>query len=985
MVVLLTIHAVAAVLSPFIIERFRATGFGILAVPPALTFAWALIQAPTVLSGAVVETYPWIPTLGLNLTFRLDELSCLMCLVVGGIGTLVLTYCASYFSDEEPGLGRFAGTLVAFAGAMLGLVTSDDAFLLYLFWELTTVGSYLLVGHRPESRSSRIAATQALVVTGFGGLAMLIGIVLLGEQAGTYRLSQLISTTPLDTTITNAAIALILTGALSKSAQVPFHFWLPGAMAAPTPVSAYLHAAAMVKAGIYLVARLAPSFADAPVWRPLVLTIGCTTMLIGAYRSLRQYDLKLLLAFGTVSQLGFLIVLVGSGYPNTALAGVTLLLAHALYKGALFLIVGAIDHSTGTRDLRRLSGLRRCMPGLFIATIISAASMAGLPPLLGFVGKEAAYDAYLHTPLPYGKIVLGVLVVGSALTLAYSWRFIWGAFRNDPKIEDTPIHTPGILLTGIPLILSSGTVTLGLFCSYLEPFLRGASNALGDSADLHLALWHGLTPALFLTLLTWTLGTVLVLFSTQVNQLQDRVPPLLSAQLVYRLCMHRLDRLSLETTGLLQRGSLPLSLSLILLVFIAVPGGTLLAVAQDWDRIQVDNISAWPQAAIALVLCTAAIASVRSQRRLRAVFMAGTTGYGCAMMYLVYGAPDLALTQALAETFSIVVFVLVLRRLRTRFDITAPSKVRVRRVIFGTVVGVIFTALTILMPALRIHRPASDGMAELAYPFGGGTNIVNIILVDIRAWDTMGEISVALAAATGIASLIFLREENMERLRPRLSSGASRQMQRSQQNVLISQPGVRQSWLVSTAKFVSGERRSVLIEVVARLVFHPILLWSVYLLFAGHNAPGGGFAAGMVAGLALTVRYLAGGREELRAAAPILPGVLLGTGLFLSAGFGVVSMLCGGHVLQTWTFNPHLPLIGEVHFVTSVLFDVGVYLVVIGLVLDMLRSLGAALDRQIEQEQAGRNVNVLSSGLLSNSEISSQGTSGILPTEGKMQ
>ncbi|MBO3140431.1 Na+/H+ antiporter subunit A [Dermatophilus congolensis] len=950
MVVLLTIHAVAAVLSPFIIDRFRSKGFWILAAPPAMTFAWALTQTPAALGSPLIETYPWIPTLNLTLTFRLDTLSWLLCLVVGGIGALVLAYCAGYFSDDEPGLGRFAGTLVAFAGAMLGLVTSDDALLLYLFWELTTVGSYLLVGHRPESRSSRIAATQALVVTSFGGLAMLIGIILLGEQAGTYRLSQLLGTTPLDSPITNTAIVLILIGALSKSAQVPFHFWLPGAMAAPTPVSAYLHAAAMVKAGIYLVARLAPSFADAPTWRPLVLTVGCATMIIGAYRSLRQHDLKLLLAFGTVSQLGFLIILVGSGYPNTALAGTTLLLAHALYKGALFLIVGAIDHSTGTRYLRRLSGLRHSMPGLFIATIISAASMAGLPPLLGFVGKEAAYDAYLHSPLPYGKIVLGVLVAGSALTLAYSWRFVWGAFRNNPELEKTPVHAPGPLLTGIPLILSAGSIALGIFCTYLEPILRRASDTPSHAADLHLALWHGITPALLLTLLTWAAGSVLILLSRHVYRFQNNVPQLLSARDAYWLCMRGLDRLSLETTGLLQRGSLPLSLSLILTVFIVVPGGTLLLTSQDWQRIHTDNAAAWPQAAIALVLCTAAIASVRSRRRLRAIFMAGTTGYGCAMMYLVYGAPDLALTQALAETFSIVVFVLVLRRLRTRFDITASTSLRIWRVVFGAIVGVIFTALALLMPALRVHRPASDGMAELAYPFGGGTNIVNIILVDIRAWDTMGEISVALAAATGIASLIFLREENMERIRPRKLSKTGKRLRQAQQAVPASQPGVQQSWLVSTAGFVTGERRSVLIEVVARLVFHSILLWSVYLLFAGHNAPGGGFAAGMVAGLALTVRYLVGGRDELRAAAPILPGALLGSGLFLSAGFGVVSMLFGGHVLQTWTFEPHLPLIGEVHFVTSVLFDVGVYLVVIGLVLDMLRSLGSALDRQMEED-----------------------------------
>ena len=382
MVALLVVHAVAAVFAPHLVHRLGAKAFWILSLPPAATFVWALTQTSAAISDPPTEAYSWVPSIGMELFFRLDSLSWLLTLVVGGIGFLVLAYCSAYFSDDEPGLGRFAACLVAFAGAMLGLVTSDDTLVLYLFWEMTTVLSYLLIGHRPGSRSSRSAASQALVVTTFGGLAMLVGIVLLGEQAGTYRLSEMLAQTPTATAITNVSVGLLLVGALSKSALVPFHFWLPGAMAAPTPVSAYLHAAAMVKAGIYLVARLAPAFADVPVWRPMVLILGALTMVIGAYRSLRQHDLKLLLAYGTVSQLGFLVILVGAGTADAALAGVTMLLAHALYKACLFLVVGAIDHATGTRDLRRLSGLRRSMPGLALASLIAAASMAGLPPML---------------------------------------------------------------------------------------------------------------------------------------------------------------------------------------------------------------------------------------------------------------------------------------------------------------------------------------------------------------------------------------------------------------------------------------------------------------------------------------------------------------------------------------------------------------------------------------------------------------------------
>ena len=950
MVALLVVHAVAALIAPLVVGRLGARAFWLLSLPPAITFVWALAQTGAAMSAPPTEHYTWVPTIGMELSFRLDELSWLLTLVVGGVGFLVLAYCAAYFADDEPGLGRFAASLVAFAGAMLGLVTSDDTLVLYLFWEMTTVLSYLLIGHRPGSRASRAAATQALVVTTFGGLAMLVGIVLLGEQAGTYRLSELLVLTPTDTSVTNVAVGLLLLGALSKSALVPFHFWLPGAMAAPTPVSAYLHAAAMVKAGIYLVARFAPAFADVPVWRPMVLVLGCLTMMIGAYRSLRQHDLKLLLAYGTVSQLGFLVVLVGAGTADAALAGVTMLLAHALYKACLFLVVGAIDHSTGTRDLRRLSGLRRSMPGLALASVIAAMSMAGLPPMLGFVGKEAAYDAFVGTGTDYGPWVLAVLVGGSVLTFAYSARFIIGAFSDRRGMEDTPVHAPGAVLTGVPLTLAALTLVAGPVSTAIEPFLRAYSDtAPGAPAGVHLGLWHGVNTALLLSLLTWALGVLLVWFARPVERFQDALPETFSAIGAYRLVMRSLDRLSLETTGLLQRGSLPLSLALILLVFVGLPGTMVLFAGHDWGSADIVVADNWGQVVTAVVMVVAAIGAVRSRRRLRAVFLVGVTGYATAMFFLLHGGPDLALTQLLAETVSIIVFVLVLRRLSGRFDAESQGSVRLLRGVLGTLVGVIFAALALILPASRTHAPASEGMGELAKSFGGGNNIVNIILVDIRAWDTMGELSVVVAAATGIASLIFLREENVEGARLKLSEILARRREASLRQGITRHDRTGQPWLAE-GESLASDRRSVLLEVVARLIFHLVLAWSVYLLFAGHGGPGGGFAGGLVAGLALVVRYLAGGRDELRAAAPVMPGLLLGLGLFLSVGFGLASMVVGGHVLQSWTFDVPVPLVGDVHLVTSILFDIGVYLVVIGFILDVLRSLGAALDKQIEDD-----------------------------------
>ncbi len=949
MTILLALHAVAALAAYSAVRAWGRRAFWLLAIPPAIVFGWALAHLPTAQAEEQTrEVLEWIPTLGLSLAFRLDGLSWLMSLVVGGMGALVLVYCASYFKDDEPGLGRFAGCLVGFAGAMLGLVTSDDMLLLYIFWEITTVLSYLLIGHVERERASRAAASQALVVTTFGGLAMLAGIVIIGQRAGTYRLSEVVSAPlPSGDLLVSVAAVLLLVGAFTKSALIPFHFWLPGAMAAPTPVSAYLHAAAMVKAGIYLVARLAPAFAHLPSWQFSVLVAGGATMLLGAYRALRQNDLKLLLAFGTVSQLGFLIVLLGTGTQQAALAGLTMLLAHALYKGSLFLTVGAIDHATGTRDLHVLSGLRSSMPVLTGVAVLSAASMAGLPPLLGFVGKEAVYAAYAGSGELWAPAVLAVLVVGSALTAAYSARFIWGAFRTQPGRAPTPVHRPGPILVGVPAVLAVGALVAGITSDRLEPLLTRSTGALPvDGGVVHLGLWHGVNVALGLSALTLTLGAGLAVGRRTVNVVQSRIGARYGprgADDVYRAFMRRLDRNSVRITSGLQRGSLPLSLALILLVFVVLVGGTLLVTGARPGPMRLSD--GLPQAVTAALVVIASVAAAVSRRRMRAVFLVGAAGYGCAMLFLLFGAPDLALTQALAEALSLLVFVLVLRRLPLTFDIQSGPRLLLR-LVFGVACGALVTLLALIVPAGRRGPVASDGLSAAAVDYGGGTNIVNVTLVDIRAWDTMGELSVVIAAATGIGALIFLDEaaldrgrEAMARVRVRRRGWGTR-----------ASPATDGRWLAETT--MPDRSRSLILEVVVRLVFHSVLVWSVFLLFTGHNAPGGGFAAGLVGGLALAMRYLAGGRTELRAAAPVPPGLLLGTGLFLSAGNALGSMIAGGQALQTWIFDVTVPLLGTVHLVTSLLFDIGVYLVVFGLVLDILRSLGGGIEEQ--QQAPGR-------------------------------
>jgi multicomponent Na+:H+ antiporter subunit A len=950
---LLIVHFAAYALAPFLIRGLGPKAFWLLALPSAGTAVWALMHIGRVGSDPVTESWQWIPSIALSIDLRMDLLSWVLTLIISVIGLLVLAYCAGYFSDTEPDLERFAAHLTAFAGVMLGLVWSDNLLLLYMFWEVTTVLSYLLVGHNSDREESRQAATQALVVTTFGGLAMLVGIVMLGFTSGTYRVSEILANPPEPGVITAAAVVLILVGAVSKSALVPFHFWLPGAMAAPTPVSAYLHAAAMVKAGIYLIALFAPAFHDRPEWHWTVLVLGGATMIIGGYRALRQHDLKLLLAYGTVSQLGFMVILVGTGTQNAALAGITMLIAHAVFKACLFLTVGAIDHATGTRDLRVLHGLGRQMPVLALCSTLAAASMAGVPPLLGFVGKEAAYSAMLHGESATSPITLAVIFIGSVLTFAYSARFVWGAWGPGSEADTaTEAHANPIVVTAVPAGLGVLGLLLAPPSALAEPLLRSWTGTFpAEAYAAHLGLWHGLNLVLLLSLLTLAVGSVLFALRVHIERAQKNAPHVPAAVSVYRGLMKGLDRVSLEIAGWFFQGSLPLSLSLILLVMILFPGVAVLLAAAEIIGAGVPVGIVWfetpAQLGVAIVVAIAAVAAVTSLRRFRAVFLVGVTGYGSAMLFLLHGAPDLALTQILVETVSLVVFVLVLRRFSGRFPDKLARRERAWRISLGAAVGLVFTGLALIAPMGRTAAPDSTGLPRSAIEFGGGYNVVNVILVDTRAWDTMGEISVVLVAATGVASLIFLQSTNMSRLRLNLALARSNW---THQRSSMANTG----WL-SEIRALPGNRRSLMFEVITRVIFHAVMLWSLYLLFTGHNDPGGGFAGGLVAGLGLTIRYLAGGSAELRAAIPVMPGTLLGVGLFLSAGFGLMSMLAGGAVLQSWTFDIPAPLIGEIHIVTSMFFDIGVYLVVIGLMLDILRSLGSSLDYRIA-EQEGKTV-----------------------------
>ncbi|HUP76899.1 MAG TPA: hydrogen gas-evolving membrane-bound hydrogenase subunit E [Acidimicrobiales bacterium] len=767
MIAILAVHALVALLAPAVFARFGRRVFVWCAVAPASASVWLAIKAGAVIDGQpVTERVSWVPQLGLQLSFRLDALSVLMVALVSGIGVLVFLYAVVYFAGHENAkLGVFAAELTVFAGSMFGLVVADNIFLLFVFWELTAVTSYLLIGYNDDTDAARSAARQAILMTSAGGLALLAGLVLLAQAAGTTSLHQLVSNPPSGGTVTTALVLVVL-GAATKSAQAPFHSWLPAAMAAPTPVSAYLHSATMVKAGVYLIARLAPPFSAEAVWRPLVITIGLVTMFVGGYRALRQHDLKLLLAYGTVSQLGLLFVLFGSGSPTSIKAGTVVLLAHGIFKAALFLTVGVIDHTMHTRDLRQLDGLGARFPLLYVPAVMAAASMAGIPPLLGFIGKELVYEHQLHGDGWGGPVVLALLVVGSSLTVAYSARFVWGAFghkrimhahlgegRSTSQEQVSPWFIAPVL------VLGALSLVFGLVPALASPLVMGAARALDEAAGTSdLVLWHGFTAALALSMVTIALGVLMVVSRDRVERMQARVPSLVDSDDVYHASVNGMNRISERVTGIVQNGSLPMYLAVISLALLALPGVALVRAATWPDDVVVAESPV--QIIVVALLVAAAVSAALVRRRFVAALLVGAVGYAVAALFVIQGGPDLALTQLLVETLTVVVFVLVLRHLPERFPSPGWRGAHIGRGVVALGVGGFVTLFTIVASGARQQRSVADDLVAEAVPRGGGRNVVNVILTDFRALDTLGEISVITVAALGITSLVLARRSD---------------------------------------------------------------------------------------------------------------------------------------------------------------------------------------------------------------------------------
>ncbi len=758
----LSVFATAA-LAPLVYRLAgKATGW-VLAVVPGALFAYFVRQLPHVAeTGPVREVTPWIPSQGLEAAFYLDGLSLLFALMVTGIGTLIVVYAGGYLAHNES-LGRFYVQLFLFMGAMLGLVVADNLYLFFVFFELTSLSSYLLIGFYHSEEDARVAARKALVVTGGGGLALLVGLVLLQQITGATTFSAMLRAGDLVTghAFYTATFVLVALGAFTKSAQFPFHFWLPAAMAGPTPVSAYLHSATMVKAGVFVLARLSPVLGGTALWTTTLVLVGGFTMVLTAVLALRFTDLKQILAYTTTMALGALVMLLGIGTADAVKAMVVFTLVHALYKGALFMLAGNVDHETGTRDLAQLGGLREAMPITTAAGVLAGASMAGLPPMIGFIGKEAIYEAALHLGGTMGGAILGAALVANvalvAAGLLVGVRPFVGAQRG--AFTRHPHEAPASMWLG-PVLLGALGLVVGLVPWTVDHTLLQAATASIRQAptELHLALWHGLNPALVASLVTFALGFG-VYFAWETRVQPSAALRGLATALAhgpgraFERGLYALARGSHTVTVALQNGKFRHYLMYLFVTTIVLVGTAYALKAQVTDWPVVRGNFTYYEVALAALLVLSALAAVRARDRFVAILALSLGGYAIALLYLLFGAPDLALTQFSVETLSLILLVIVLIHLPAVGE-KDPAYARIRDGLLASGVGTVLVLLMLAVLTQPFDRYVSDGMAARSYTEANGHNIVNVILVDFRAIDTMGEITVLTMAALGVYVLM---------------------------------------------------------------------------------------------------------------------------------------------------------------------------------------------------------------------------------------
>ena len=889
------------------------------------SFILLLTQAKTVLSGqAVLEQWQWLPQIGIDFSFRLDALSLIFSLLITGIGTLIYIY-AYYYLNPKNSLSKLYALLMLFMAAMLGISLSNNLIILLVFWELTSISSFLLVGYWSNYDAAQRGARMALTITGMGGLAMLGGFILIGQIAGTYQIDQL---TMMASTIQNSglfvpALLLILLGAFTKSAQFPFHFWLPNAMAAPTPVSAYLHSATMVKAGIFLVARLLPIFVGSALFHNLVTTIGLLTLCMAAFFAIFKEDLKGLLAYSTISHLGLIMCLLGIGSPLAVAAAVFHIINHATFKAALFMLAGIIDHESGTRDLRKLSGLWQLLPFTATLTMITAASMAGVPLTNGFISKEMFFTELLAN-LSGGYVVLAAIVATLAglFAVAYSVRLVHGVFFDGDVGRDVPnknAHEPPIGMRIPAIILATLCILVGIIPALLVENIVNAgtraSTQIASFEGVHLAIWHGFNLPLLMSAIALIGGVIFYFALAKGGRIReiDLDPHLgrFQGKLLFEDFLKNLLLISRKIKKKTEKGSLQNYLLWILALSIAVVATPLINQNLTTGTRELTHA---PFTAIVLWLLLFSACWMMlwfHHERIKAVLISGAIGLVVTMIFITLSAPDLALTQI---TVDVVTTVLLLMSLSLLPQLTPYESSQTRRwrdavIAIGGGIGIGWITWLIMT---RDHNSISWFFVQQSIPLGGGSNIVNVILVDFRGFDTFGEIAVLGIAAIGALCMM----DGMRAHGTTITQGLSYRFNPSPLMFRMTA-----SWVLPIA-----------------------LVVSLYIFLRGHNYPGGGFIAGLITSMALVIQYIAIGQDQaekmLRAQSGRLYEIWIGLGLIIAGLSGLASWFWARPFLTSAHIYVESGLFGKFHLASAAGFDLGVYVTVVGAAMLLISVLG---------------------------------------------
>lgn len=881
------------------------------AFSPLLALATLMRERANVFVGNVIyESWRWLPQAGLDLSLRLDGLAFLFATLILAIGLLIIVY-ARYYLSEKDSLRKLYSLLLLFMGAMLGIVLSNNILLMLAFWELTSLTSFLLVGYWQHRTDARHGARMALIVTAGGGLALLAGLLLLGNSVGSFELDVILLSGELIRANPHypLMLALILLGVFSKSAQFPLHSWLPHAMAAPTPVSAYLHSATMVKAGIFLLARLHPALSGTELWFDIVTTTGMLTLLYGAVMALLQNDLKGLLAFSTISHLGLITLLFGIGTPFATVAALFHIVNHAIFKASLFMAVGIIDHETGTRDLRRLRGLWRYMPHTAILAMVAAAAMAGVPLLNGFLSKEMFFSEAIKIQGVGGlaAIIPAVATLAGIFSVAYSLRFIHDVFFNgttDDLPKFPPHEAPRYMRLPIEILVLLCLV-VGIFPAYtVAPFLNAAAYAvLGEVPVYSLALWHGFNLPLAMSAIVLIGGAILYVARAPLFRWHGQHHAI-SSMRIFEIALISLFNTSRRLIAALDNRSLPRFIAIVLVATVLVEATTLLRLPRLIGTVAIKPIDIFT-AICGLIALLAAMLTVRWHRyRLLSLLPLGTVGLIVALLFARFSAPDLALTQLAIEFVTLLLMLFALRHLPAFATI---EKIRNRDIVIAGALGITTTCLTLAI-LTRPYSSIARYFAEHALSEGGGHNVVNVILVDFRGFDTLGEISVLLIAAVGIAAMRYdpIRKSN------------------------------------STPPH--AHKKSLLLTTLAGVLLPLSALVALHLFVRGHNAPGGGFVAGLIASVALLLQFIASGKRSPLARFTNIWQRIAAVGVLIALATGLGSFVFRFPFLTSSFGHWRLPGFGEIELATAMLFDLGVFCVVLGVALSLLTQMFDAPD-----------------------------------------